>query len=82
MKKYRWRYIYHFYGRNWKKQRQLVLKRDNYRCRQCGTTTNLHIHHIVKRKKFGNNELLANYHGNLITLCRACHRSYENERKS
>lgn len=48
-------------------QNHTVLARDT-RCRYCGTTRNLHVHHIVYRSQGGGNEPT-----NLITLCVAHH---------
>ena len=31
--------------------RQAVLKRDNYRCRYCGTTENLEVHHCISKEE-------------------------------
>ena len=54
------------------KIRKEVLERDGHRCRVCGRTTNLHIHHIRKRRDGGSNDVW-----NLITLCPGCHRAIE-----
>jgi 5-methylcytosine-specific restriction endonuclease McrA len=49
--------------------RTAVLKRDGYRCVNCGQTgTELHVHHIIPRSEGGTNDL-----GNLVTLCGRCH---------
>jgi len=46
-----------------------VLKRDNYRCVNCGMTgKELHVHHVVPRSEGGTNDL-----SNLVTLCSRCH---------
>jgi len=49
-------------------QRLRVLKRDSWRCQICGSSTNLHIHHLRFRSRLGGDEI-----GNLITLCVDCH---------
>ena len=58
-----------------KRLKNKILKRDNYKCRECGLSKekhykkyscNLHIHHIDYNKK--NSE-----ETNLITLCLNCH---------
>lgn len=28
-----------------------VMQRDNYKCRLCGTSLNLHLHHIMRERK-------------------------------
>jgi len=48
---------------------QQVLKRDRWRCQQCGSSENLQVHHIRPRSKLGGDE-----DENLITLCSPCHR--------
>lgn len=46
----------------------IVLKRDNYKCTECGSTNRLEIHHIIQRSNGGSDEI-----NNLITLCLKCH---------
>lgn len=53
----------------WKKVRLLVLKRDNNHCRSCGSSINLHIHHLTYEHHL--KEL--NNLDDLITLCKECH---------
>jgi 5-methylcytosine-specific restriction endonuclease McrA len=51
--------------------RQLVLERDNFKCRICGRMHHeilLDVHHIVPWRISKDNSV-----GNLITLCRSCH---------
>ena len=45
-----------------------VLKRDGWRCQQCGSQTNLQVHHIHSRSQGGDD-----LETNLITLCSECH---------
>lgn len=47
--------------------RPSVLRRDDYRCVDCGNEENLIVHHI-DGSKGKNNEMK-----NLVTLCRRCH---------
>lgn len=47
-----------------------VMERDNYRCRLCGTTRNLHCHHIVYRSE---DKSKINDENNLIMLCAEHH---------
>jgi 5-methylcytosine-specific restriction endonuclease McrA len=49
--------------------RHRVLERDAWRCQDCGSSKDLHVHHLVKRSKLGDDAL-----DNLITLCADCHR--------
>jgi len=51
--------------------RQHVLKRDNWRCQNCGCLENLEVHHKKLRSQGGDDSEL-----NLMTLCNSCH-SYE-----
>jgi len=45
-----------------------VKQRDGENCRNCGTNSNLEVHHIVPVKVNGEHKM-----GNLATLCRKCH---------
>ena len=54
------------------KIKDIVLKRDEYKCCICNTKTNLHIHHIIPRQQGGNHD-----ESNLITLCAKCHMHIE-----
>jgi 5-methylcytosine-specific restriction endonuclease McrA len=47
-----------------------VFKRDKGKCRLCGTSLNLHLHHIVYRSE---NKNLINEPTNCIMLCARCH---------
>jgi 5-methylcytosine-specific restriction endonuclease McrA len=48
--------------------RQQVLKRDDWRCQNCGRRENLEVHHKRMRSQGGDDSEL-----NLITLCSTCH---------
>jgi ATP-dependent DNA helicase RecQ len=49
-------------------QRRAILERDGFKCRECGATENLEVHHIFpKQFKVDHSPQ------NLITLCRTCH---------
>jgi 5-methylcytosine-specific restriction endonuclease McrA len=48
--------------------RNRVLERDGWRCQNCGSSKDLHVHHLEKRSKLGDDAL-----DNLITLCANCH---------
>lgn len=54
----------------WKILREKRLKLDNYKCKRCGRTSNLEVHHntYIYRGKGVAKEIK-----NLITLCRDCH---------
>jgi hypothetical protein len=56
------------YPIDWWTRRERALKRDGHRCRLCGSTSVLHVHHVVPISKGGSDSLR-----NLITLCSACH---------
>ena len=47
-----------------------VLERDGWRCQECGSLSNLEVHHIEHRSQTGNDS-----EENLITLCSSCHRT-------
>ena len=49
--------------------RQEVLRRDGWRCQNCGGRSDLQVHHINARSHFGDDS-----EPNLITLCANCHR--------
>ena len=59
--------------KRWKDKRILVLERDNNQCQKCGSTDNLHVHHLTY-KHWRNEEL-----EELITLCSSCHSSIHNK---
>lgn len=46
-----------------------IRQRDGERCSHDGRSSNLHVHHRVRRSQCGGNEPQ-----NLITLCATCHR--------
>lgn len=48
--------------------RDEVLEADGHRCRFCGKTDNLQVHHVIYRSGGGKHE-----RGNLITLCNEHH---------
>jgi 5-methylcytosine-specific restriction endonuclease McrA len=45
-----------------------VLERDGWRCQNCGSMSNLEVHHMRFRSHSGPDSA-----ENLITLCMACH---------
>lgn len=77
-----------YYGENWHETRRIVLRRDQYRCQQCGVTEPEHrrehsfgldVHHIEPLSSFENPEE-ANQMENLIALCRRCHNGIDSRR--
>jgi len=61
-------------SKRWAQARAYVLMRDKYKCRMCGTSKDLEVHHIVPlspdniyQPYYATNE------GNLMTLCTSCH---------
>ena len=50
--------------------RQLVLRRDGWRCQSCGAMSNLEVHHQHSRSHSGEDS-----EANLITLCDGCHKA-------
>ncbi|MBN1659129.1 MAG: DUF1998 domain-containing protein, partial [Anaerolineae bacterium] len=77
-------------GPNWEAQRHRARARDGYRCRHCGAPERpdrAHdVHHVEPFRTFGyvrdqnDRYLEANRLGNLVTLCRSCHRRVEVDR--
>ena len=55
-------------GKNWNTQRKKALKRDNYRCQDCGVKARLDVHHLIPYRFKKSNALKG-----LISLCRSCH---------
>lgn len=51
--------------------RPAVIKRDGNKCRFCGCTDNLQVHHIRYQNDRGENEFFNTKF--LVTLCRKCH---------
>ena len=48
--------------------REQVLRRDDWRCQNCGSRSNLEVHHKEFRSQGGDDS-----EQNLITLCAGCH---------
>ena len=60
----------------WIEKRITILARDNNKCRCCGATTELHVHHRQYHASKRTREMLLpwNYKDKyLITLCEKCH---------
>lgn len=58
------------------KWRNQCLKRDNFTCQRCGSTEDLHVHHIKPYKSFPE---LRTEISNGITLCQSCHKEIHKE---
>jgi 5-methylcytosine-specific restriction endonuclease McrA len=48
--------------------RERILRRDGWRCQNCGSLRSLEVHHVQRRSQQGDDT-----EQNLITLCRSCH---------
>lgn len=59
----------------YKQWRKEVFKRDDYRCRMCGSGDEIYPHHIISMRKIWdiNKKQLAVDVSNGITLCKDCH---------
>jgi 5-methylcytosine-specific restriction enzyme A len=53
----------------WRVARTAARQRDGQRCRQCGSSKALAVHHVTPISEGGERYALSN----LITLCRGCH---------
>ena len=63
--------IYH--TKRWRNLRAKTIKRDGGVCQVCGTDESLLVHHIIPIKSGGKKWDM----GNLVTMCRSCHGSWE-----
>lgn len=87
-KVYNWKGGYEpYYGDNWKRQRALAWRRDNYTCMRCGkkeieTKRNPDVHHIVPFRVYGIEKYReANKLDNLICYCNSCHKIIEEQQE-
>jgi 5-methylcytosine-specific restriction endonuclease McrA len=55
-------------GWQWAAFRQRILQRDGHACTQCGSTNQLHVHHLVALNA-GGQEYDPD---NCVSVCRAC----------
>lgn len=53
----------------WKAIRERALMRDEYKCRLCGSSEHLHVHHARGAHRFHEE----NHMEDIITLCEDCH---------
>jgi|SRR5690625_1940848 len=60
--------------KRWRKKREVILRRDEYRCRECRrygkTTEATTVHHIYPLEDYPQYKLTDD---NLISLCNKCH---------
>ena len=56
------------YTADWSAITARIRKRDGNKCRQCGSTSSLQVHHIVHVARGG-----LTINSNLMTLCKKCH---------
>lgn len=61
------RYVAYLRTAHWKALRAQVLMRDHYRCRFCGATSGLEVHHLTY-ERLGHEALT-----DLVTACHSCH---------
>ena len=61
----------------WKSLRQRVLRRDNHKCRCCGSTSNLQVHHRQYHVRPNGNWIAPWEYVSrlLITFCASCHKA-------
>lgn len=67
----------------WEKMREYILIRDRYKCRRCGDTGVLEVHHKIHLTPENINDAnITLNENNLITLCRDCHFAVHEEDKA
>lgn len=64
-----WRKAEYFTSKEWKLKRIQVKERDNHACQICGSTKDLHVHHMSGYNLIPNEPISC-----LITLCNVCHK--------
>lgn len=63
----------------WLSKKEIVLKRDGYKCRICGSTAT-EVHHIDYKDENGNyvkDEIWLSPFSHLISLCSECHAKFK-----
>ena len=61
----------------WKKKRNKIFKRDEYKCTVCGSDNQLRVHHTYYTKQRSNPWEYPD--NSLLTLCNECHEKYHKE---
>ena len=73
--------MFSYQSQDWKKKRQIILKRQNYLCAECKKYGRLceavEVHHIKHVDEYPE---LAFDDANLIALCKACHNKQHPEK--
>lgn len=69
--KYKWdqRYLHPM----WRKRRKQIIQKDDFKCRQCGNTHKLVVHHLVYQSGF---QIWEYKDEHLVTWCENCHDTY------
>ena len=71
--------------RRWYEKRIEILKRDNYKCTECGSGDNLCVHHKYYLKNAKNNYFVYPWdypNEALTTLCKECHKEWHMKNKN
>lgn len=66
-----WRKAEYLTSKEWKLKRNQVKERDNHACQICGSTKDLHVHHMSGYNLIPNEPISC-----LITLCNVCHKAW------
>lgn len=69
-----WRKAEYLTSKEWKLKRIQVKDRDNHACQVCGSTNDLHVHHMSGYNLIPNEPISC-----LITLCNVCHKDQHNK---
>lgn len=64
------KYKEYLLSEKWKQIKEIILKRDNFKCTQCEAEDQLHIHHLTYQHIYNELEHLED----LTTLCEMCHK--------
>lgn len=65
---YKQQYQSYLRSPEWQIKRDSVLSRDDHKCRICGSTKDLHVHHLTYDRVY--DESLYD----LVTVCKECHK--------